>query len=150
MPDDLKHPLPLTRLVLVIAVAIYLIGPVVLEFTPFGFLGYRAAPDQLVRADKHEVLQSTRVCKADDCDNVPDVWRDKQTGAIYRRSDFLQHRRAEAGRLGWTWFAYSLIGCLGVVGAVAQFDAKSGPKRPPITVEGGHSHGDCGQQVMAA
>jgi rhodanese-related sulfurtransferase len=28
--------------------------------------------------------------------------------------------------------------------------AKSGPKRPPITVEGGHSHGDCGQQVIAA
>jgi hypothetical protein len=28
--------------------------------------------------------------------------------------------------------------------------AKSGPRRPPITVEGGHSHGDCGQQVMAA
>jgi hypothetical protein len=28
--------------------------------------------------------------------------------------------------------------------------AKSGPKRPPITVEGGHRNGDCGQQVMAA
>jgi hypothetical protein len=28
--------------------------------------------------------------------------------------------------------------------------AKSGPLRTPITVEGGHPHGDCGQQVMAA
>jgi hypothetical protein len=28
--------------------------------------------------------------------------------------------------------------------------AKSGAKRTPITVEGGHSHCDCGQQVMAA
>ena len=28
--------------------------------------------------------------------------------------------------------------------------ADSGPKRPPIMVEGGHRNGDCGQQVMAA
>jgi hypothetical protein len=127
MPDDLKHPSPLTRLVLVIAAAIYLVGPLVLEFTPFGFLGYRAAPHQMARANNHEVLQSTRVCKADDCDNVPDVWRDKQTGATYRRSDFLDHRRAEAGRLGWTWFAYGLLGCFCVVGAVARFDERRLP-----------------------
>ena len=100
MPEAQKHPSPLTSLALVIAAAIYLVGPLVLEFTPFGFLGYRAAPHQMARADAHEVLQSTRVCKADDCDNVPEVWREKQTGATYRRSDFLEHRRAEAVRLG--------------------------------------------------
>ena len=81
----------------------------------------------MVRADIHEVLQATRVCKADDCDNVPEVWRDKQTSVTYRRSDFIEHRRSEAARLGWTWFAYGLLGCLGVVGAVARFDERRLP-----------------------
>jgi site-specific DNA recombinase len=34
--------------------------------------------------------------------------------------------------------------------AEAAQAADSGPKRPPIMVEGGHRNGDCGQQVMAA
>ena len=31
-----------------------------------------------------------------------------------------------------------------------EFTAKYGPRRTPITVEGGHSHGDCGHLKMAA
>ena len=118
----------------IIAAVIYVLAPLVLEFTTFGFLGYRTAPHQMIRANAHEVLQSMRVCKADDCDNVPDIWRDKQTGATYRSADFIEHRSTEARRLGWTWFAYGLLGCLGVGWAVARYDGRRLPQAMMATL----------------
>ncbi len=92
-----------------------LLVPLALEFTPHAFFGYRAAPSEVVRADRHDVVQTKWVCRADDCDNLPEIWRDKRTGKEFRRGDCRDHRFDEARRLGWTWFAYALLGCMGVV-----------------------------------
>ena len=89
---------------------LYVLLPLVMEFTTYPFLGYRAAPNETFSREKHAVLQTRRVCKLDECDDLPDVWRDKRTSEIFRRTDFFEHRRSQARRLGWSWFAYSLIG----------------------------------------
>ena len=35
---------------------VYLLGPLAFEFTADGLLGYRAAPNQIVRPEAHEVV----------------------------------------------------------------------------------------------
>lgn len=122
MPEVQPSPSSVTKFLLYALAALYLLGPLALEFTSYGFLGYRAAPNQIVRTEIHEVMQSTRACKSDDCDDVPDVWRDRRTGTLYRRIDFIDHRVAEAQRVGWTWLAYGLLGSLGAVLVVSRFD----------------------------
>ena len=115
----MKHPVRLRRpqspaeALFVVTAIVYALLPLGMELTPYSFLGYRAAPNENFRGAQHEVLQTRRVCKSDECDNLPEVWRDRRTSEVFRRSDFFAHRRAEARRMGWSWFAYSLIGALG-------------------------------------
>lgn len=111
-----RHPPVQSRAakaLLVVVVLFYVLVPLVMEFTSYSFLGYRAAPNEVFRSNKHDVVETRRICRADDCDNVPDAWRDRSTNHVFRRADFYEHRRTEARRLGWSWFAYVLLGCLG-------------------------------------
>ena len=47
-----------------------------------------------------------------ECRQMPDVWRDKQTGEIYTRQQFAAHRHAERWRMLCADFGYGLIGCV--------------------------------------
>lgn len=87
----------------------YLVLPVITQW-----LAYQPLPDEY-RGEKHELLEShfeecgpegLRSCE------VPDTWRDDQTGKIYTADQFTGHHRSEAKRVGITAFAYGLIGCL--------------------------------------
>jgi hypothetical protein len=42
---------------------------------------------------------------------VADKWKDEQTGQVFTRKSFDAHRRNEAYRLGFSWFAYGLFAC---------------------------------------
>ena len=112
----------IAKALFVVVVLFYVLVPLVMEFTSYSFLGYRAAPNEIFRTDKHEVLGTRRTCRGDDCDNVPDAWRDTSTNQVFRRADFYEHRRGEARRLGWSWFAYALLGCLGAALYLSRVD----------------------------
>ena len=87
--------------------------PLVLEFTPYSLLGYRGAPHEFFRQAEHDVLSTRHVCRSDECDDIPDVWKDRRTAAVYRYTDFTEHRAQEALSLALRWFIYGLIACLG-------------------------------------
>ena len=99
--------------VMALAIAVYVGIPLVLEFTPYSLLGYRAIPHEFYHPDEHDVLSTHNVCRGDECDQVPYVWKDRRSGDISRYDDFSSHRREEAQSLALRWFLYGLIACIG-------------------------------------
>jgi hypothetical protein len=81
-----------------------------------GLLAYDWQPNEAYNKNEQEILSSHEVCRdvgeAEDCGQMVDVWRDKQTGRIYTRQQFAAHRYAERWRMLYADFCYGLIGCL--------------------------------------
>jgi hypothetical protein len=92
--------------------ALYALCPFILAVSGHDFLRYRAAENELFRPGVHDALQTEYRCRLDDCDEIPVVWRDRQTGTVFREEQFREHRRAEARRIAGTWFGYGALGCL--------------------------------------
>ncbi len=95
-----------------LVVGLYVLEPLAFALAGTSSLSYRAMEHERFVPGRHEALQSVNRCRLDDCDDVPVVWRDRQTGTIYRKDDFREHRREEFRRLGASWFIYGAIGCL--------------------------------------
>lgn len=89
---------------------------------PAGLRSYHLLPNELFDKSIHEPLSIDGVeigvdfAKAVD---VPyrlwprvDAWRNKETGIIYTKDRFAQHRRREYKRVFFVCLAYGLIGCL--------------------------------------
>lgn len=81
-----------------------------------GWLAYDWLPNEAFNERKHEMLSSHEVChdvgEVEKCGDMVDVWRDKETGRIYKRQEFATHRQAERWRMLYADFSYGLIGCL--------------------------------------
>lgn len=78
-----------------------------------GWMVYRPLPNEYDEK-KHELLDSHH----DECGlgglqscEVPDKWRDEETGKIYVLEQFTEHHRSEGRRIAITTFAYGLVGC---------------------------------------
>ena len=93
-------------------VGLYVLCPLLFAILGTSLLSYRAVDHERFAPGQHEALQTENRCRLDDCDDVPVVWRDRQTGTVYRQEDFRDHRREEIRRLGISWFVYGAIGCL--------------------------------------
>lgn len=91
---------------------LYVLCPLLFAIFGTSSLSYRAADHERFVLGQHEALQTENQCRLDDCDDVPVVWRDRQTGTVYSKDDFRDHRREQQRRLGATWFIYGTIGCL--------------------------------------
>ena len=91
---------------------LYVLCPLLFAIFGTSSLSYRAADHERFVLGHDEALQTENGCRLDDCDDVPVVWRDRQTGAVYRKEDFRDHRREEFRRLGASWFIYGAIGCI--------------------------------------
>lgn len=88
---------------------VYILIPI---FT--GWMTYQYLPNEYDER-KHELLESHFVeCGTEGMQSceVPDKWRNINTGKIYTSSQFTSHRRAEAKRIAFITFAYGLIGCV--------------------------------------
>jgi hypothetical protein len=79
-----------------------------------GWLVYQPLANEYDK-NKHELLEShfeecgpegLRSCE------VPDKWRDEETGKVYTSGQFTERHRSEGRRIGITTFAYGLIACL--------------------------------------
>jgi hypothetical protein len=78
-----------------------------------GLLQYDHLPNESYEPERHELLESEYVDGPNgEVGERAEVWRDKETGEVYSRYDFADHRRAEGLRLGATCFFYGLIGCV--------------------------------------
>ncbi len=79
-----------------------------------GWLAYQPLPNEYDES-KHELLEShSEECGPEglrSCE-VPDKWRDEETGKVYTSGQFTEHHRSEGRRIGITVFAYGLIACL--------------------------------------
>ncbi len=93
-------------------VGLFVLCPLLFAILGTSSLSYRAVDHERFAPGQHEALQTENRCRLDDCDDVPVVWRDRQTGTVYRQEDFRDHRREEIRRLGISWFVYGAIGCL--------------------------------------
>lgn len=101
---------PLYRKIAVALWALYVLTPVAT-----GLLAYHWLPNESYDESKHELLDSrsegswpedlTKV-------EVPERWKDERTGEVFTSANFEHHRKQEADRLFFTWFAYGLLGCL--------------------------------------
>ena len=108
----------LFELALVLLCVSYAVAIIALLFSGSDALRYRNKVNEQFQPELHELLDSERQCRGDECENVPSVWRDEGTQTIYRRNDFDEHRRHEAWRLALNWFLLGSVGC--VLGAWFQ------------------------------
>ncbi len=79
-----------------------------------GFLSYNWLPQEYDER-QHILIESHSVdCGMNGMNSceVPDVWRDKDSGQVYNASQFSEHRRYESIRISILSFLYGLIGCL--------------------------------------
>ena len=76
---------------------------------------YNWLPNESYNSRIHELIASDEVCwnMGLQCADRAERWRHSETGEIYTREDFADHRHAEALRGATTWFAYGVIGCFG-------------------------------------
>ena len=95
-----------------LVVAIYVLCPLIFALLGTSSLSYLSADHERFVPGQDEALQTENRCRADDCDDVPVVWRDRHKGTVYRQEDFRDHRRGEIRRLGGAWFLYGALGCL--------------------------------------
>ena len=100
------------KIVFWIVVGLYVLCPLLFAVLDTSSLSYRALDHERFVPGEDEALQTENRCRADDCDDAPVVWRDRQTGTVYRQEDFRDHRKGEIRRLGVSWFVYGVIGCL--------------------------------------
>jgi hypothetical protein len=79
-----------------------------------GWLAVQQHPNEYDE-EKHELLESDfEECGPEglaSCE-IPQKWRDKETGKVYTSGQFTEHHRREGMRIGITAFGYGLIGCL--------------------------------------
>lgn len=88
----------------------YLLLPI---FT--GWLAYQYLPNEYYDKKRHELLESHfEECGTQGLESceIPDKWRDDETGKIFTAGQFTEHQHSEARRIGIATFAYGLIGCL--------------------------------------
>jgi TPR repeat protein len=80
-----------------------------------GWQAYNWLPNESYNSRIHELIASDEVCInwGLQCADRAERWRHNETGEIYTREDFADHRHAEALRGATTWFAYGVIGCFG-------------------------------------
>jgi hypothetical protein len=102
----------------------YVIAPLSGGF-PWGrFLEYHWLPNESFDEHLHESVSPNLRCRTlpdedVECADALDVWKDKETGRVYSKDDFKQHRRHEAIRMLLPWSIYGLIGsCLAGVHAL--------------------------------
>jgi hypothetical protein len=112
-----------SRKIFVVLWIFYVIAPLSGGF-PWGrFLEYHWLPNESFDQELHEPLSSEQRCRTNpdedvECVDVPNAWKDKETGKIYSADDFKQHRQHEAIRMLLPWSIYGLIGsCLAGVHA---------------------------------
>jgi hypothetical protein len=79
-----------------------------------GWLAYQPLSNEYDEK-KHKLLESHfEECGPEGlkgCE-IPDKWRDEETGKIYTAGQFTEHHHSEARRIGIAAFAYGLIACL--------------------------------------
>ncbi len=76
-----------------------------------GLLAYDWLPHESYNPETDRLIASHEVTVGDKTGEVYDAWQNKKTGAVYRIENFERHRRAESGRMAYTWFMYGLVGC---------------------------------------
>ena len=86
--------------------AVYVLVPLLT-----GLLAYNWLPHESYSPERDELLASHEISDGEKTGTVCDAWKDKATGRVYTISEFESHRRSESKRMGYTWFAYGLIGC---------------------------------------
>jgi hypothetical protein len=95
------------------AEALFWVAYILLPFFTGGWQAYNWLPNESYRPRVHTLVTSYEVCDEwGRCADRPDLWENKETGEIYTREDFAEHRHLEALRMGITWFVYGVIGCL--------------------------------------
>jgi hypothetical protein len=87
---------------------VYLLFPI---FT--GLLAYDWLPNESYDERRHKLLTSHDVCdnNRNVCEDHPDAWADKRTGAVFTSARFDEHRKSEAVRMAYADAFYALIGC---------------------------------------
>jgi hypothetical protein len=76
------------------------------------WLAYDWLPNESFDKEKHELLESHLVDGPNnEVGEVADIWRDKKTGTVFSRADFLQHRKQEKWRTTTVQFFYGSVGC---------------------------------------
>ena len=95
-----------------VMVGVYVLCPLLFAILDTSSLSYRAVDHERFVPGLNEALKIEHHCRFDDCDDVPVVWRDRQTGTVYRQEYFRDYRRGEIRRLGSAWFIYGALGCL--------------------------------------
>lgn len=77
-----------------------------------GFLRYQPLADEIFSQSQHDLVKTEQVCRGDSCDEVPSEWRDKTSNIVFSRTQFAEHRRAEAWRIATNWFIFAFAACL--------------------------------------
>jgi hypothetical protein len=78
-----------------------------------GWIAYHWLPNERSNDERHELIETYD--SEDSHGNtyeVPAVWKDKETGEEYFKSEFSSHKNLEAVRIGALTFAYGLLGCV--------------------------------------
>lgn len=98
-----------------------------------GILAYHWLPNEAPMLaggkvlEPYEIVSSHEECHdaqvGEDCGTVVDVWKNKNTGEVFTKADFKDHRYSERNRMAITWFCYGLIGCFFAAG-VAYYQKK--------------------------
>jgi hypothetical protein len=77
-----------------------------------GCLAYNWLPNEAFSDEAHELLETVELEDERGLPVVvPALWKHKQTGVVYSREDFIEHRGHERNRMAVVWFAYGLVGC---------------------------------------
>lgn len=80
-----------------------------------GLLAYQWLPNENYDYRNHELLNSHSESVGPEgltSAEVPDRWRNDESGEVFTPAMFYKHRAHEAQRLLVVWFGYGLIGCL--------------------------------------
>lgn len=76
-------------------------------------LHYRCIPDECYNEDIHEILKyhSESVgTEGREVVEVPDRWKNQETGETFTAKDFAKHHESEATRIFLTCFGYGTVG----------------------------------------
>lgn len=88
---------------------------IVFIILPFvtGIFHYSFLPNEYYDQKIHDLLASHQVCNDDNgkCGDLYDAWKRKDTGEIFTRDQFEEHRWQEAYRVAPLVFIYGMIGC---------------------------------------
>jgi hypothetical protein len=87
-----------------------------------GLLAYRWLPNEAPMLADGEVLKPFQIISShEECNNtdtggkcgtIVDIWKNTETGNIYTKIYFKNHRINERNRMTVTWFLYGLIACI--------------------------------------